>query len=261
MKVSRFGLVWTAMVSLAGIIGLAVSTVSAQTAAKPPPEFMKVLLPPSPAESIEAPLSAKLADRLGQVWFDMAAPDCRASGSLDLASYRKLARTMLVAVGQHMRQLAASAQDGPRADAEFAAQAGAGAADELQRLAGEPVVREFLVRLRSQHAVEQTQTYLENIERALLLSRVQTQGRASPLATGETDLLEEIEKISSAPLDYVDANRGNAMDRFLELTTIAESALSDTSNRDQLLKWGPGRLMVILEEPLKAHCVMKPKTP
>ena len=74
-------------------------------------------------------------------------------------------------------------------------------------------------------------------------------------------MLEEIEKISSAPLDYVDANRGNAMDRFLELTTIAESALSDTSNRDQLLKWGPGRLMVILEEPLKAHCVMKPKTP
>jgi hypothetical protein len=247
-----------AMLSLAGVIGLAVASVSAQTAAKPLPEFMKVLLPPSPAEAIEAPVSAKLADRLGQVWFDTAAPDCRASRSLDLASYQKLARTMLVAVGEHMRQLATSALDGSKVDAEFAAQAGAGAAEEFRRLSGEPVVREFLVRLRSSHAVEQTQNYLENIERALLLKRVQTQGQANPIASGDADLQNEIEQASSAPLDYVDANKDKAMERFFELMAVAERALSDTSNRDELLKWGPGRLMVILEGPLKAHCIMKP---
>ena len=248
----------TAMVLLAGVTGLAVAAASAQTTAKPEPEFIKVLMPPPPAESIEAPLAAKLADRLGKVWFDSAAPDCRASRSLDPASYQKLARTMLVAVGVHMRQFAASMVDGPKADAEFAAQAGAGAAEEMLRLSGEPVVREFLVRLRNRTMVDQTQQYLENIERALLLSRVGTKGQANPLATGEADLLDEIEQASSAPLDYVDANKTKSMERFLELMIVAERVLANTSNRDELLQWGPGKLMVILEGPLKAHCVMKP---
>ena len=46
--------------------------------------------------------------------------------------------------------------------------------------------------------------------------------------------------------------------RFLELMIVAERVLANTSNRDELLQWGPGKLMVILEGPLKAHCVMKP---
>jgi hypothetical protein len=120
------------------------------------------------------------------------------------------------------------------------------------------VVKEFLVRMRGKSAVEQTQIYLENIERALLLSRVEIKGHANPLASGDSDLQEEIEKATSAPLDYVDANKGKAMDRFLDLVIIAERTLADTSNRDELLQWGPGKLMVILEEPLKAHCIMKP---
>ena len=248
----------TAMASFAGVVALAGAPVSAQPSAKPLPELRKILVTPSPAESIEAPLAAKLADRLGQVWFESAEPACRASGSLDLASYQKLARTMLVAVGEHMRQLAASALDGPKADAEFVAQAGAGAIEELRRLSGEPVVREFVVQMRSRSAVEQTQTYLENIDRALLLKRVEVKGHANPLASGDTDLAEEIEKVSSAPLDYADANKGKAMDRFLELLIIAERTLADTSNGDELLQWGPGRLMVILEGPLKTNCIMKP---
>ena len=48
------------------------------------------------------------------------------------------------------------------------------------------------------------------------------------------------------------------MDRFLELLIIAERTLADTSNRDELLLWGPGKLIVVLEGPLKANCVMKP---
>jgi hypothetical protein len=248
----------TAMASFAGSVALAGVPVSAQTSAKPLPEIRKILLTPSAAESIEAPLAAKLADRLGQVWFESAEPACRTSRSLDLASYQKLARTMLVAVGEHMRQLAAGALDGPKADAEFAAQAGPEAIEELRRLSGEPVVREFVVQMRSRSAAEQTQTYLENIERALLLSRVEVKGHANPLASGDTDLEEEIEKASSAPLDYADANKGKAMDRFLELVIIAERTLADTSNRDELLQWGPGKLMVILEGPLKTNCIMKP---
>jgi hypothetical protein len=247
----------TAMASLASAVGLAVVTVCAQTAVKPRPEFMKVMPPPSPAESIEAPVAAKLADRLGQAWFDSAAPDCRVSRSLDIASYRNLARTMLVAVGEHMTQRTEHAQDGPKADEEFAARAGAGAAEELRRLSGEPVVREFLVRLRNRNAVEQTQYYLENIDRALLLRRFQASAQGSPLAAGDTTTLEAIEKVSSAPLDYVDASKDKAMNRFLELMTVAEGAMADTTNRDELIQWGPGRLMVILEEPLKAHCVTR----
>jgi hypothetical protein len=251
------GCIPRAMVLLAGVIGVATTPVSAQTTAKPPPAFMKLFMPPAPAESIEAPLSAKLADRLAQVWFETADSGCRAGKSLDQASYKKLARTMLVAVGDQVRQLAASAQDGPKAEALFAEQAGAGATEELQRLSGEPVVREFLVLNRKRSAVEQTQTYLEYLERALVLSRVQTRAGASPLSTGDTDLLDEIEKVSSAPLDYVDANKSDAMNRFLDLMIIAERAVANTSNQDELLKWGPGRLMVILEGPLKEQCIMK----
>ncbi len=247
-----------AMVSLAGVTGLAVAPISAQTGAKPQPELRKILSTPSPAESIQAPMAAKLADRLGQVWFESAEPACRASRSLDLASYQKLARKMLVAVGDNMRQLAADAQDGPKADAEFAAQAGKEAVAELRRLSAEPVVKEFIVQMRSRSAVEQTQTYLENIERALLLSRVEIKGHANPMASGDSDLQDEIEKATSAPLDYADANKGKAMDRFLELLTVAERTVAETSNRDELLKWGPGKLMVVLEGPLKANCVMKP---
>ena len=107
---------------------------------------------------------------------------------------------MLVAVGEHMRQLAAGALDGPEGRRRIRRTGGAEAIEELRRLSGEPVVREFVVQMRSRSAVEQTQTYLENIERALLLSRVEVKGHANPLASGDTDLEEEIEKASSAPL-------------------------------------------------------------
>jgi len=241
---------------LAGMVTIGIAPVSAQgPAPSATPAFMKVLAPPTPAESLEAPLSARLADKLGQAWFDSADPACRTSKSLDLAAYQKLARTMIVAVGDNMREFSASVQDAPKAEAQFAAQAGRGAAGELQRLANDPVVKEFLNRNRKRAAVELTQTYLENIERALLLRRVQAR-QASPLATGD-DILLEIEKVSSAPLDYVDANKKRGMNRFLELMVIAERAVSETSNQTELLKWGPVRLMVVLEGPLKEHCVMK----
>lgn len=217
---------------------------------------MKLFTAPPPSEAIQAPLSAKLADKLAKVWFDSADPACRASKSLDLASYQKLARSMLVAVGDHMRQLAASTWNGPKAETQFAAQAGRGATDELQRLADDPVVKQFLVLNRSRSAVETTQTYLENIERALLLKRVETRGRASPVMTGD-EIQLEIEKVGEAPLEYADANKTRAMTRLLALMDIAERVLGDTSNRDELLKWGPGRLMIILEGPLKENCVMK----
>ncbi len=217
---------------------------------------MKLFTAPPPSEAIQAPLSAKLADKLAKVWFDTADPACRASKSLDLASYQKLARSMLLAVGDHMRQLAASTWNGPKAETQFAAQAGRGATDELQRLADDPVVKQFLVLNRSRSAVETTQTYLENIERALVLKRVETRGRASPVMTGD-EIQVEIEKVGEAPLEYADANKTRAMTRLLALMDIAERVLGDTSNRDELLKWGPGRLMIILEGPLKENCVMK----
>ena len=245
------------MALLAGLVGMAAAPVSAQTAPKPTPEFMKPFALPTPAESLQAPLSAKMADRLGQVWYETAEAGCRASKSLDQASYQKLARTMLVAVGDQIRQLAANADDGVKAEAQFAAQAGRGATEELRRLADDPVVKEFLALSRNRSAVEQTQAYLDNLERALLLSRVVTSARASPLSTGDSDMLEEIEKVSSAQLDYYDANKTAAMKRFVELMIIAERAVAETSNRDELLKWGPGRLMVILEGPLKDNCIMK----
>lgn len=242
---------------LAGLVALGIGSASAQTSAKTVPAFLKVFAPPTPAESLEAALSAKLAERLARVWFEMADPACRAGKSLGQEAYQKLARAMLVAVGDHMRQVSTSGQNPPKAEAQFAAQAGRGATAELERLAKEPVVKQFLALNRARSAVELTQTYLDNIERALLLSRVQTRARASPLATGESAILLEIEKVSSAPLDYADANKTRAMTRFLELMIIAERALGDTSNRDELLKWGPGRLMVVLEGPLKEHCIMK----
>jgi hypothetical protein len=47
------------------------------------------------------------------------------------------------------------------------------------------------------------------------------------------------------------------MKRFLDLMIIAQRSVDDTSNRDSLLTWGPGKLMVILEAPLREHCIMK----
>lgn len=243
---------WTTAL-LIGITVIGVASVSAQKL----PAFMKVFAPPTPAEAIEAPLSARLADGLGQVWFETADSACRSSKSLDQISYQRLARVMIVAVGDHMRQLASSMQNVPKAEAQFAAQAGQGAVQELARLAGDPVVKQFLLLNSRRSAVELTQTYLENIERALMLNRVQISAKASPAAAGDGAMLDEIEKVSSAPLDYYDANKTSAMTRLLELMIIAERAVSDTSNRDELLKWGPGRLMPILEGPLKDNCVMK----
>ena len=231
-----------AMVSLAGVTGLAVAPIFAQTNAKPQPELRKILSTPSPAELIQAPMAAKLADRLGQVWFEFGGtslpgePVAR-SGFLSEARADD-------ARGRRRPHEAACCglpRTDPRPDAEFAAQAGKGAIAELRRLSAEPVVKEFLVQMRSRSAVEQTQTYLENIERALLLNRVEIKGHANPLASGDTDLQEEIEKATSAPLDYADANKGKSMDRFLELLIIAERTLAETSNRDELLLMGAGK--------------------
>lgn len=246
-----------ALICLAIPTAVANVSATAQTVSKLQPEFLRVLQPPTPTAALEAPLPAKLADRLGQVWFDTAQPACRESRSLDLASYQKLARVLLVAVGEHMKQLADSILDSAKADAEFVAQAGAGGTAELRRLTEDPVVKELLVQVNRRAAIEQTLHYLENIERALLLNRFQTKGLANPLATGDS-VMQEIEKATSAALDYADLNRGKAVDRFLELVIIAQRAVVDASRQDELLQWGPGRLMPILEGPLKEHCIEKP---
>jgi hypothetical protein len=149
---------------LAGVFALFMASVSAQTTPKPTPEFMKPFMAPTPAESIQAPLSEKMADKLGQIWFETADPACRASKSLDQATYQKLARRMIVAVGDQLKQFAANAHDGPKAEAQFAAQAGRDATGELKRLTNDPVVKEFLARNRSRSAVEQTQFYLDVLE-------------------------------------------------------------------------------------------------
>jgi hypothetical protein len=47
------------------------------------------------------------------------------------------------------------------------------------------------------------------------------------------------------------------MNRFLELLIVAERTAANTSNQEELLLWAPGKLMVVLEGPLKANCVMK----
>ena len=108
--------------------------------------------------------------------------------------------------------------------------------------------------MRSRSAVEQMQTYLENIERALLLNRVEI--RATPTRSRAATRISASEPPRAA--GYADANKGKTMDRFLELLIIAERTLADTSNRDELLLWGPGKLMVVLEGLLQANCVMKP---
>jgi hypothetical protein len=200
----------------------------------------------------------KLADRLGQVWFDTAQPACREAKSLDLASYRKLARTLLIAVGEHMQDLAAGSIDRTKAETEFAAHAGPGGTEELQRITQDPIVAQLLAHLNRRAAVEQTLHYLENIERALLLNRVAIKGHANPLASGDSVLLEEIEKESGATLDYAESNKGKTVDRFLELVVLAQRAMLDSSRQEELLQWGPGKLMPILEGPLKEHCIAKP---
>ena len=227
----------------------------AQSASRREPAFMALLRPPPPSVALEAPLAAKLADRLGWTWFGIAAPSCRAERSLELANYHALARKLLVAVGERMRTVVDDATDVAKAEAEFATQAGPDAVAEMRRLAESAPVVQFLALLRAGAAVDKTQQYLEWIERALVLSRIQTQAMANPLATGDSELLLEIEAVSSAALDFADRNNGPEINRFLELATLAGAALTGAGKSETLLSWGPGKLMDLLEGPLRDHCI------
>lgn len=249
--------------SLWGAAMLVVAACGATTAiAQGPPQqaaFSEVFKAPTPAESLEEPIATKLADRLGKVWHASADRTCVAEKKLDAASYAKLARAMLIAVGEHMQALAASALDPKKADADFEANAGAGAIRDVKRLASDPKVMAFLKLWRLGQSVEQTSSFLDNIERALLLARIQTQAKASPVATGDDpELLIELETIAGAPLEYFDANQSPEMTRFFELMIAAGDALTSASNQDALLAWGPGKLLPLLEPALKEHCIAKP---
>ena len=163
---------------------------------------------------------------------------------------------MMLSVGGHMQALALSALDVTKADAAFSTGAGVTAIAELKRLADDPKVKAFLELSRLGKSAEQAETFLENIDRALLLSRYQTTSRASPIATGDDqDLLIEIEDATSAALNYYDANKTPQMIRLFELAMVAADAQTSATNSDTLLTWGPGRLMPILEGPLQQHCI------
>ena len=123
-----------------------------------------------------APWHQMLTDEFGVVRSNLA-PRVGPVGEVpqfDLEQRGLLDTTMVVAVGDFMRQLAANANDGPKAEALFVSLAGRDATAELRRLADDPVVKEFVARGRNRTAVEHTQIYLDNIERALRLSRIQT---------------------------------------------------------------------------------------
>lgn len=240
------------------LLALGTARPAAQAPTARQPEFFAIMSPPTPAEALENPLSAKLAERLGKVWYNTADVGCRTSKSLDLAHYTRLARGRLIAVGEHIKQMSDSAVDVARADAQFISLAGPDAFAEMRRLASDPAVIQFLALLRRGNAVGQTQLYLENIERALLLNRIPTHGQASPIATGDDPaLLTEIETVGEAAANFAGTNNSAAIHRFLELMTMAQSALSEASNREELMKWGPGRLMSQLEGPLRDNCVIK----
>jgi hypothetical protein len=64
-----------------------------------------------------------------------------------------------------------------------------------------------------------------------LLSLVKTSSRASPRSAGDSVMLQEIEKVSRAPLDYIDANNTGAMKRFLELMTMPSGRWRKPSTR------------------------------
>lgn len=91
-----------------------------------------------------------------------------------------------------------------------------------------------------------------------MLDRIETKGKANPLASGDSVLPEEIEKESGIALDYAESNRSKTVDRFLELVVIAQRAMLDSSRQEELLQWGPGKPMPILEGPLEEHCIRKP---
>lgn len=249
---------WALTLGLALVEMCALQSAFAQA---PPsrPAFQDVFRAPTPEEALASPLSAKLVDRLAKALHDSAAPACRTEKKLSAGAYQKLARATLLAVGEHLQGFAASVLDAKQADADFESSARPGALQELKRLAGDPKVKEFLKLQRIAQSIEQTSTYLENTERALLLARLMTTARASPVATGDDQaLLIEMETVAGAPLEYFDANQTPELTRLFELMIAAGDALVSASNQDAVLKWGPGKLLPILEPPLKDHCITKP---
>lgn len=234
------------------------ATAQAQAPAKPRLSFAVVVDAPTPTDGLEVPTAAKLADRLGKVWHDIADRTCADEKKLDLAAYHKLARTMIIAVGDHMQALAATALDVKVAEAAFTATAGPGAAAELEKLAADPAVKELLTLKRKADAVGQTNTYLDNIERAMLLTRIQTTQRASPIAVGDQDILIEMENVESAPAEFIDTSKSPAVQRFMDLAAKASESYIAGSNKELWLTWGPTKLMPILLQPLKDHCIKAP---
>ncbi len=207
------------------------------------------------AEAFSAPYGRLLVAEFTSSFSEGTFGDCVRSKRMEPSAFADSVHALVVRHGAQMIRNQAAAIDRPAFKTNFATLAGADAEAELVRLRDDPNVRTFLeIGAPLRHAAT-VNIVIEMVDRYLLIQRIKIR-RFNPIATGNEELLkaDPSEAILDRLDDFMQKIRSSALNRYLELSQMAQQALDQSIDTKMLLSYRIVDLFPGLDKDLANIC-------
>ena len=232
--------------SLLALTLLAAAVVPARAQTEPPEPFMR--------DAVATPYADALLKTFAASVRRHADPSCLQAKKIDDATSIAQGRAILQRHGVRMLQIVEEGIDRAAYRAELAAEAGAGAEAELERLQQDPQVKQLIAIGRPARLAQVLDMVLEQFDRHLLIARIKfdtisPEGRGEPLPENPTEAAEAAEQ------EFYDKTDAPQLQRYLELLHATNIATQKAINLEKVAQLSPKAIFGGVETDLAGLCI------
>jgi hypothetical protein len=201
-------------------------------------------------EAFASPYGRALVGELGRALRAGADPACLKSKAIAADQLEPLGEALLIKWGTQAMETARSYVDFGIYEKNFTASA------ELKGLREQPQIKRYIDIERPIRLAKVLDFIFEQFDRYLLLNRIKI-AAVSPAASGNDDLSRKnpTEAAEDALDEFISANKSPQLERFLELSEQAATAMQGAVNKEQAIRVGPGTFFRGVELDLAELCI------
>jgi hypothetical protein len=201
-------------------------------------------------EAFASPYGRALVGELGRALRAAAEPACLTSKRIAADQLEPRGEALLIKWGTQAMETARSYVDFESYEKNFPASA------ELKELRDKPQIKRYLEIERPIRLAKVLDFVVEQFDRYNLLNRIKI-AAVSPAATGNDDLQRKnpTEAAEDALDEFIAANKSPQLERFLELSEQAATAMQGAVNKEQAVRVGPGTFYRGIELDLAELCI------
>jgi hypothetical protein len=233
--------------SLLALTLLAAAIAPARAQTEPPEPFMRDVVATPYADALLKTFAASVRRH--------ADPSCLQAKKIDDATSIAQGRAILERHGVRMLQIVEEGIDRAAYRAELAAEAGAGAEAELERLQQDPQVKQLIAIGRPARLAQVLDMVLEQFDRHLLIARIKFD-TISPEGRGEPALPENpTQAAEAAEQEFYDKTDAPQLQRYLELLHATNIATQKAINLEKVAQISPKAFFGGVEPALAELCI------